>query len=111
MLKTLSSTQGDFKRVLEGSPSVVTVPRFSYRKVLALLEMSAQDRYNSERACAELRLRKLAIPKVIDLKEIVRQFEDKNFSIKTLRKLFKELERDFQRANHAAIFEATLPFL
>ena len=97
--------------MLETPSQHASVPRFSYRKVMALLEMSSQDRYNSERACAELRLRKQAIPKVIDLKEIVKQFEGKSFSIKTLRKLFKELERDFQRANHAAIFEATLPFL
>lgn len=74
MLKTLSSTQSDFKKIIDGCTAHASCPRFSYRKVLALLEMPSQERYNSERACAELRLRKQAIPKVIDLKEIVKQF-------------------------------------
>lgn len=49
-------------------------PRFAYRNVSALLDMPPQERYNSERACSELYLRRNTVPPGIDLKEIVKNF-------------------------------------
>ncbi len=70
----MAATCTDLKKLLEGGVTPLFTPRFAYRNVLALLDMASKERYNSDRACAELRLRKTTMPRNIDLKEIVRQF-------------------------------------